>query len=158
MSEESGTNDRYMSYSPEDNYPSTSNSNSDGMSVLCTIILPHLFALFYSITLSSDLGNENNHTNHHPDEISYKVETSSSSPLGSFINVTRELPKPRKQRVPNSAMDEATLIALRPFKCDECGKRLEKARTLRLHKLSVHEGKLKKNVFQKFDILTFFPE
>lgn len=59
MSEESETNERYMSYSPEDNYPTTSNSNSDGMSVLCAIILPHLFALFYSIILSSELGNEN---------------------------------------------------------------------------------------------------
>lgn len=40
------------------------------------------------------------------------------------------------------------ISALRPFKCDECGKRLEKARTLRLHKLSVHEGKLKKRLFK----------
>ncbi|CAH8428827.1 unnamed protein product [Schistosoma turkestanicum] len=94
-----------MSYSPDDNYPTTSNS-----------------------THSSD------HTNYHLDEATtYKIEAPNSSSSST-------LPKRRKQRISNNAMDEATLIALRPFKCDECGKRLEKARTLRLHKLSVHQG------------------
>ncbi|THD25289.1 Zinc finger protein [Fasciola hepatica] len=45
----------------------------------------------------------------------------------------------RKVPIP-SARDETTISELLPFKCDICGKRLERAQTLVSHKRAVHEG------------------